>query len=328
MLCERIPDIVTTPANSPRNPYLFALGCPRSGTTLLRRILDAHEAMAVPRAETHWIPKLAKAPYRAADGTVTEALRDALEGNERFRKLGLPEDFLATTISGPGGMAYAAFVRAVFDAYAAAQGKALAGDKTPGYARCIPVLHELFPEARFIHLVRDGRDVALSLRSWKRLPKTVARLDSFAEDEWMTLALFWEWMTRLAREAGERLPPGQYLEVAYERLLLDLPGETRRICAFLELDWDPAMLTFYEGKQRGGAGLSAKKAWMPPTQGLRDWRTQMAPEALERFEAVAAPLLESLGYERAHTAVAPELTSRAHRMRAAFPRRPRPEAWS
>ena len=310
------------------NPCVFAVGCPRSGTTLLRRILDSHGELAVPKTETHWIPKLAKSPFVSREGEVTGSLREALGANERFRKLGLPETFLREAFARSDALAYPELVREVFDAYARQQGKRLAGDKTPGYARCIPTLHRLFPEARFIHLVRDGRDVALSLRAWKRLPKTVAKLDSFAEDEWMTLALFWEWMTRLAMEAGESLPPGHYLEVRYERLLADLPEQTRRICAFLGLAWDSNMLTFFEGKQRSGADLSAKKSWLPPTQGLRDWRSQMAPDALENFEAVAGSLLESLGYELGVPDSRPGLIERAEELRARFSRRPLPDAWT
>lgn len=310
------------------NPCVFVVGCPRSGTTLLRRILDAHGKLAIPKAETHWIPKLARPPYVSEDGAVTPSLREALEANARFRKLGLPDDFFDAVFAGGRQPAYPELVRAVFDAYAHAHGKPLSGDKTPGYARCVRALHDLFPGARFIHLVRDGRDVALSLHAWKRLPKTVARLDTFAEDPWMTLALFWEWMTRLALEAGEALPPGQYLDVRYERLLTDLPAETRRLCAFLGLEWDSNMLTFFEGKQRPGAELSAKKSWLPPTPGLRDWRSQMAPEALEAFETVAGPLLDRLGYERGAPASRPDLEDRARELRTRFSRRPLPHAWS
>ena len=124
------------------NPCVFVVGCPRSGTTLLRRILDAHGELAIPKAETHWIPKLARSPYLTEQGAVTPELRETLQQNERYRKLGLPEDLLDSVDGSTGSPAYADLVAVIFDAYARQRGKSLAGDKTPGYARCISQLQK------------------------------------------------------------------------------------------------------------------------------------------------------------------------------------------
>jgi hypothetical protein len=59
------------------------------------------------------------------------------------------------------------------------------------------------------------------------------------------------------------------------------------------------MLRFYEGRTKAKKGLDAKKGWRPITPGLRDWRSQMPTEAVERFEAAAGDLLDELGYPRA-----------------------------
>ena len=67
------------------------------------------------------------------------------------------------------------------------------------------------------------------------------------------------------------------------------------------------MLTFYESKTRLKPGLSAKSAWLPPTQGLRDWRTQMGEREVELFEAIAGGLLEQLGYERRFRTISPKI---------------------
>jgi hypothetical protein len=102
----------------------------------------------------------------------------------------------------------------------------------------------------------------------------------------------------LGREAGARLGAGLYHELRYETLVADPPTELDRVCRFLEIPFDDAMLRFHEGRQRSEPGLSAKEAWLPPTPGLRDWRTEMAPEDVERFEAAAGDLLDELGYQR------------------------------
>lgn len=314
--------------NPAPNPYVFVVGCPRSGTTLLRRLLDAHPGLCIPKAETHWIPKFyLKRKGLTDDGRVTAAFVDMLLNYPRFAKFDVSREELVGLLGGQVTVEYPEFVRRLFDLYGARRGKRRVGDKTPGYARHIKLLHQLFPNSRFIHLVRDGRDVALSLRSWSRRGKSVGRLVGYASDSATTTALYWEWMVRLAREAGEALPPGFYLEVRYEELVAATPGECRRMCGFLGLDYDARMLDYHAGRQRADASLSAKKAWLPPTRKLRDWRTEMDREDLLRFEAASGDLLSELGYSRAIDPVPVAARRHAEDLRGEFERHPHPVAW-
>ena len=75
------------------------------------------------------------------------------------------------------------------------------------------------------------------------------------------------------------------------------------------------MLEFHRGRTRTDPGLSAKDAWLPPTTGLRDWRTDLAPADVELYEAIAGDLLSSLGYERASRTISPSVAARAERCR-------------
>jgi hypothetical protein len=96
----------------------------------------------------------------------------------------------------------------------------LVGDKTPDYARNLPTLHALFPEAKFIHLIRDGRDVQLSAVNWKRKAARFTSLfPSWGKEPVATAAAWWEWHVRQARESGRLLGPGLYCEVHYEALV-------------------------------------------------------------------------------------------------------------
>ena len=310
------------------NPCFFVVGCPRSGTTLLRRLLDAHPRLCVPKAETHWIPKFySRGDGLDMDGNATPAFVDVLMAYPRFRKFRADRQTLLSFFDGRPCMDYAEFVRRLFDWYGEQRGKPLIGDKTPGYARYIPLLHKLFPQARFIHLLRDGRDTALSLLSWDRLHKTAGRLATFDEDPVTTTALFWEWLVRLGRETGSHLPQGLYMEVSYERLVDDTEPACREICEFLGIAFEPEMLEYHRGRQKPGRGLSAKKAWLPPTGKLRDWRHQMSGQELLLFEAACASLLTELGYEVRNRDVDPAVIAHALRLRQAFERRPVPEAW-
>jgi hypothetical protein len=132
-------------------------------------------------------------------------------------------------------------------------------------------------------------------------------------------------------EAGRALGPAHYREVAYEALVADAPHECRGIAPFLGLEYDDAMCRFHEGRTRDAVQRSAKKAWLPPTRGLRDWRSQMAPDDVELFEAAAGDLLQRLGYERACPAPGEAALTRAAHVRELFMREvplldPRPKA--
>ena len=292
------------------NPFVFVVGCPRSGTTLLRRILDAHPELAI-APETGWIPRYYR-ERRGIDqhGRVSQATVDAVVAHPRFEKLRLAAHEVAAIVD--GGMPYATFVTAIFDLYGQSRRKALVGDKTPSYVRDIGTLHRLWPRARFVHLIRDGRDVCSSALEWRRKANDFAqRLPTWRDDPLVSAALWWRRHVLLGRRAGLTLGSGLYREVRYEALVADPEAETQALCAFLHVPYHNAMLRFHEGKTKDAPGLSAKRAWLPISRGLRDWRTQMARDHVEVVEAAAGDVLDELGYPRA----APEPCSAA-RVRA------------
>jgi Sulfotransferase family len=280
------------------NPYVFIVGCPRSGTTLLRRIVDAHPDIAITN-ETHWIVQLLEGEHAAsADTPVTPELLARLLSHRRFRRLKLDPHRLESLVARDEPVSYATLVTAVYDLYGEIRRKRLVGDKTPRYVRHIPTLHGLWPQAKFVHLIRDGRDVCVSVRNWDKETRFVTSVSSFDEDPVSTIALWWEQLVRLGREAGEEVPARLYHEIRYEKLVADPPEECRKLCDFLNISYDERMLRFHEGRTKNDPSLDAKRAWRPITPGLRDWRTDMTADDLERFEAVAGDLLDELGYQR------------------------------
>jgi hypothetical protein len=284
------------------NPFLFIVGCPRSGTTLLRRVLDAHPDIAITR-ETHWITDLLRGDDAVSPNEpVTRELLSRLRGVKRFTRLGVDQARLEGLLSRTQPVYYAEFVRTVFDLYGEAQGKRLVGDKVPGYVRDISVLHALWPAARFVHLIRDGRDVCTSVLNWDRENRAVTRMPGWDDDPVSTTALWWEQLVRIGRDAGSALPSELYYELRYEALVARPEAECRALCAFLGVPYNGPMLRFHEGRTRADPGLSAKKAWLPITAGLRSWRSDMTAGDLERFEAVAGAILDELDYPRAATA--------------------------
>jgi len=296
-----------------RNPFLFVVGCPRSGTTLLQRMLDNHHLLGVAN-DTHFIPRCLEkfAPHlvgRAIAGEavpLTEELVAGVRSYRRFGRLGLGDADVEEAERRSGS--YSEFVTVLYDRFARRVDKPLVGEKTPDYVRRLPLLHGLFPEARVIHIVRDGRDVTLSALDWSGGTKGPGKMELWKTEPLAVCALWWRWQVRLGRDAADMLGPARYIEVRYEELVENPESTLRRLSAFLGLSYSAEMLTYYVGKERSEPGLSAKSAWLPPTLGLRDWRTQMTERDVGLFDALAGDLLEELGLERPTVNVSPETT--------------------
>jgi Sulfotransferase family len=309
------------------NPYVFIIGCPRSGTTLLQRMVNAHPQVAI-TPESHWIPRLFEKPWALTPGGVIEhKLIRELGAHPKFARLGIGRQELKKLekLSRNGHpLTYSSLVTAIFDLYGQAQRKPLVGDKTPDYVRRISTLHGLWPEARFVHVIRDGRDVCLSMREWPKLHPKPGDFVTWKEDPVSTAAWWWGFNVRLGRDAGTPLGSGLYYEVRYEALVAFPQQECQRLCAFLDLPFDEAMLRFHEDRARPDPGLEQKRAGLPVTPGLRDWKSQMPAEELERFEAMAGGILEELGYARAVSRSEREALDRAARVRSALAHDPHP----
>jgi hypothetical protein len=285
--------------NGRTNPFVFVVGCPRSGTTLLQRILDAHPAVAI-CDETFWIPYFFKRRIGlSSDGMVTPELISRLFDYYKFYRMKAGRDELKSLCVTERPMHYADFVSHIFDLYGHARGKPLVGDKTPDYVRNLQTLSTLWPQAKFVHLIRDGRDVALSAINWKRKAGKLASLfRTWGEDPVTTAAFWWEWHVRHGRGAAHWLGSERYYEVRYEALVANPAQECVRLCAFLGLPYQETMLHFHEGRMRVNAGLDAKNAWLPITTGLRNWSAEMAAVDLQRFEHAVGVLLDELSYPR------------------------------
>ena len=175
-------------------PFLFVVGCGRSGTTVLRTILDAHPELAVTH-ESKFIAPLGirRHRYERPDGfDVDRFIHDLLADPGVRANLGLEDDWVREALAAPV-TDYPDAVRRVFAAYAARQHKRRYGDKMPGSVLRIPLLAELFPEARFVHIIRDGRDVALSSMAIEGL-----------DPDPVSWALNWKARVTAGRKAGRR----------------------------------------------------------------------------------------------------------------------------
>jgi hypothetical protein len=267
-------------------PPLFVLGVSRSGTTMLRVILDRSPGIAIPD-ETFFVPQLAHRHRGAVD---TTAFLDDVRRLPRLAAWDVPaEDFAARLRP---GMTTGEALDAVFSAYAARHGKPRWGDKTPMYMRHLGLIERLFPDAQYVHLIRDGRDAALAFLD---MPEGVVTRTWAHPRSPAGFACEWRTEVSRARDLERRLGAARYLEIRYEDLVADSAAVVRSVCAFAGLPFEEQMLEF-----AGAVDVSAKphhqRLLQPPTRGVRDWRTQMAEEDALAFERIAGDLLADLGY--------------------------------
>jgi hypothetical protein len=269
------------------SPPLILLGVSRSGTTLLRVILDRSPGIAIPD-ESFFVPLLARRHGRTIEAT---RFLDDVARIPVIRAWGVSVADVASRVR--SGMPTGDAIAAIYETYAAGVGKPRWGDKTPMYMRHLPLLERLFPDAQYVHLVRDGREAALSFlqmpegtftRTWAH-PTTPAQF-----------ACLWRKEVRDARTLGGRIGTARYVEVRYEDLVRTPEPTIRAICAFAAIPYDAAMLDYTEA-----VDVSAKphqqRLLTPPTSGVRSWREDMSSEDVDAFEAVAGDLLAELGYD-------------------------------
>jgi hypothetical protein len=278
------------------NPYVFVVGCPRSGTTLMQRMLDAHPVLTVAN-DTHFITRAAKRELCIdANPRLDRQLVDSVLSYHRFHRMGLDRDSVLSVAART--QSYAQFVSGLYDLRATQAGKTLSGEKTPDYCRKMPTLHSLFPSARFLHVIRDGRDTALSTLRWASKGKGPGRWDLWQKDPVGCCALWWRWQVGAGRRDGSALGDSVYREVYYEKLVAEPASELSAICGFLGIPFDDQMPRFHEGKTRPAPGRSAKSAWLGPVSGLRDWRRDMSDEDAMVFDGIAGEVLDNSGYDR------------------------------
>jgi hypothetical protein len=263
------------PGMSEPAPF-FIVGVPRSGTTLLRQMLRGHPSLAVP-PESHFVP----AALTARSGA---AALDLILGDEHFTNWQVDAADVRRRAAA-SDMTPASAVRVAFETYAQAQGRPRWGDKTPAYVLHMPLLAQAFPGARFVHIIRDGRDVAVSWREAR-----------FGPGDVLLSAHQWRRMIRHAEADARRLPGGSLLEVRYANLVAQPREELARIIEFLGETMHDDMLDYTERSAADLPQVPAEHRHLlePPRQHVRDWRASCTPDEQVRVEAIVAPTMRRL----------------------------------
>ena len=281
----------------PFKPPFFIVGAARSGTTLLQYMLRSHPEVSLPTSESHFFIPFYERREEYGNlseiGNIRQLLTDIHDSRKRFFEEDLhgirfDVESLAQRAQRDDRHTVPGVIATIFEANAEAEGKRRWGDKTPYYALHCETLLQMFPGAQFIHLIRDGRDCALSMLQRKR------DLQIFNVYH---AAYIWNRYVQSAREFGAK-HPDNYFELRYEDLL-DSPQETMKsLCDFLGIEFSHSVIDFRKSSGAGKTPLLTKPL-QKSNQGK--WRKSMSRRDLEIFESLAGETLEKCGYELSTT---------------------------
>ncbi len=274
---------------------VFVVGAERSGTTLLRLMLNEHPELLLP-PETWFLTDLMNGLPNSGSLTAVQIERATAIciGHARWHDIGVSESELRVAVERRAAPTLGEFVDAIFGVLLARNGKRRWGDKTPGYVLEIDRIRDLFADAQFIHVIRDARAVSLSL----------------ADKRWFgphlrDAAGRWSHCVRAGISAGRALPGPLYTEVRFEDLVTHPRRELSRVCEFLGLRYSPVMLEYFRHAAPNIAPWQRQhhgKTQEPPRpEEAEAWRDRMTPYRLLVIEAIAGKEMLAVGQELAVT---------------------------
>lgn len=266
---------------------IFLVGMPRSGTKLLRELLNRHPQVAIPDVETEFLPWLVRRVRRLGD------LADPSRFSVLYRQLSQQSFFVYRRESGRTISAedwYRACMRfdaaGLFEALirldvgATPESTRIWGDKSPSYIDDLTLIGALYPQARVLHIVRDVRDYCSSLnRAWGKDMRRAAKR--------------WALGVANARRDGVALG-GRYSEVRYEDLLRNPQETLMRVCKFLDLDFSPEMLLLTRSTENLGEARGAQHVVV---DNHGKFMTRIDAATLADVEQIAANSMREFGYE-------------------------------
>lgn len=262
---------------------VFIVGMPRSGTTLLSTMLDAHSDLSI-SPETHFFTKCPVATHGPSPWVRDEAFR-FLESQSGVQDMALPEEVWAALRDSAGSAPSDVFA-ALLRAYADHTGASVSGEKTPDHLAHVPEMAERFPGARFVAITRDLRDVYLSQKpmTWNR--------DTIVETAWTWRRYAEKVQTYRSAFAG------RFYDLRYEDLLTRPADELKALCTFLDVPFETGMLAFHE---KTNDVLSAEP-WKHNTRHPLDpsnrekWRDRLPPARRWIIQTVASSAMHAFGY--------------------------------
>ena len=265
----------------------FIVGVQRSGTTLLRLILNAHSEIAIPE-EASFLKPLLKADWirKPITGKKLHKLVSYLRANEQFRLWNFNREPLLQKLASKKSTTIKEVMDIMYSNYAQHEEKSSWGDKSLFFGS-MELLHEMFPKARFIHIVRDGRDV---FYSWRKMDP--------AKSHPAVMALDWKFKIHLIERSMKNIPLSNILVIRYEDLLINPDKTLRNVCKFLNIKFDEKMLKFHQSSKKYiGKHHSELIFKAIDDSNISKWKNLLTQEEMKIYQTVAINSLQKYGYE-------------------------------
>jgi hypothetical protein len=282
----------------------FILGNPRSGTSLLRLMLDAHAKIVVPPESGFllwWHEKYATWSWQDSKNPdrVARYITD-LRSSKKIETWGLDFERLQQMISESLPHNYAGLSSLVYYAYGSAKHKSVTawGDKNNYYLRHVAQLNDIYPNAYFIHLVRDGRDVACSYLGLKDL-KTTSPYRPVLPTSIEDISAEWVKNNAIIETALNRIDSRRRVLAKYEEVVAATERTLRTICSSMNLDFDPAMLNYYQTNREPDATIDWKTKTLerPDESNFNKYKSILDKASIAKFNQIAESTLVKYGYE-------------------------------
>lgn len=292
-------------SDSMKSP-IFILGNPRSGTTLLRLMLTCHRNIVIPPEcgfAVFFYDKYKNWQQMGYSDSLLRAFAQDLRCARKIEHWKLDYDKLVPFLRRRQPSSYPAAVSAVYEWYGLSLGSCFKrwGDKNNFYIQHIPIIDAMFPNAFFVHLVRDGRTVACSYRN---LAKSTIRspyapkLPSDIEE----IGVQWSRNIQTIRHSLAARKWENTCELRFEDLVLDPESTLRNLCREMGEEYDPAMLQYHvrnreqELEPKEFLPWKEKNLQPPRPQEVGRYSDELLPEEIRRFEAIAGKELSQYGY--------------------------------
>ncbi len=285
--------VVTSSVITGRHGPVFLVGAPRSGTTLLQYMLRSHPSISMPTGESHFFIPLYRNVQHYGDLSKLENVERVLKDMYRMSAEFLDTDLhgmkfdiheVAVELHGKGCNTMPSIISGIFSKNAKGEGKQRWGDKTPYYILHVDKLLDWFPDAQIVHIVRDGRDCALSLFD---------REHDFGVYNIYHAAKYWQQYVDAGDDFKEKLNHDVYMEIRYEDILENQIESIKTICEFLGVGFSEDVINFKKSSGEGKTPLLQK-----PVQkdNMEKWRRKMSPWQIRVFESAAGDTLSRHGY--------------------------------
>jgi hypothetical protein len=280
-------------------PFFFIIGRPRSGTTLLRTLFDAHPNVAIP-LESPLIKELGSkyAGIKSWDEKLLTGFYEDLLVQRLFKFWDCNPIKLKSEILGcVGNYTFNDMIKVVYLNYPSYFDKTdiqLIGDKNPTFSTCPKTIFNLFPEAKYIHLTRDYRDNILSIKKVE-----------FEAPYVPLIAYRWRYAA-VQIEKLKRKYPQQFYTLKYEDLVAEPEKEMMKLCSFLRIEYVPSILEFYKVKKKLLEKYTIeeiekihKSLFVPISNiSVSGWKTKMKAKQVKQADLIAGKYAELNGYKR------------------------------